>query len=99
MRSIIALLLLSALIGCAWEPSPAAGAGSQSKANPEASAPAGAGSVEPMVGGAAGGLSPVTGGESVDGAGMGSMGNVAKDRARAAASSPAAPAPTEENGE
>jgi hypothetical protein len=52
-----------------------------------------------MAGGAAGGLSPVTGGESVDGAGMGSMGNVAKDRARAAAISPAAPAPTEENGE
>jgi hypothetical protein len=99
MRSLFALLSLSALIGCASVPGPASGAGSQSKAEPEASAPAGSGGVAPMAGGAAGGLSPVTGGESVDGAGMGSMGNVAKDRARAAASAPVTAPPTEESGE
>ena len=100
MRTIVALLSLSLLIGCASEKNPGTDATSQSKTEPGVSTPAGSGGgVAPIAGGAAGGLSPVRGGESVDGAGMGSMGNIAKDRARTAAAGPASAPPTEEGQE
>ena len=47
--------------------------------------------VAPMASGAAGGMTPVSGGESVEGAGGGGIGSAAKDMARRAAGTPTAP--------
>ena len=50
------------------------------------------GGVAPMASGAAGGMTPVSGAESVDGAGGGGVGSAAKEMARRAAGTPTAPA-------
>ena len=76
MRPLIIFAASALLFGCAPKEEPATAT----------APPANAGSgVTPVAGGAAGGMSPVGGSESVDGAGMGGLGNAAKDQARRAA--------------
>ena len=104
MRSIIAALGLLILVGCgapkAEDPT------SDAKNTPAAStttAPTtgggSTGGVTPMAGGAATGMSPMSGTESVEGAGMGGIGQVAKDKARQAAAGASTPAPAPEDGQ
>jgi hypothetical protein len=91
MRRWIPLFVLTAAIGCApKEPAPEATPAPTPKDAASASRPAG-GSVAPMASGAATGMTPVSGAESVGGSGMGGLGNAAKDAARRAASTPSTP--------
>ena len=60
-------------------------------AAPETPTASNEGGVAPMASGAAGGMTPVSGAESVDGAGGGGVGSAAKEMARRAAGTPTAP--------
>lgn len=79
MRTLVALLALVVLVGCTPKTTEEEPVVATDPPQPQS------GGVAPMAGGAAGGMSPVSGGESVDGAGMGGIGNAAKDQARRAA--------------
>ena len=89
MRTALAALLLLVAFGCQpTEPAEAAKAepaATPTAPAPTAAAPGGGGGIAPIGSGAAGGMTPVTGAESVRGAGMGGIGQAAKDQARRAA--------------
>ena len=96
-RLWIAACGLAVLLGCQpAEPTKSGTATNEPAQSTPVTTPSGGGgtSVAPITSGAAGGLTPVTGAESVDGAGGGGIGQVAKDRARSAASSASTPDPT-----
>lgn len=88
-----AALLLTACQKPAEEP--AAAASPETAAQPAPEAGGGTGPISP----AAGGVSPVTNPQSVEGAGMGGVGQAAKDRARDVAGSASAPTPAPSDGE
>jgi hypothetical protein len=95
-RIWIAAFGLALLVGCQpVEPTKSGTATNEPAQSTPVTAPSGGGgtSVAPITSGAAGGLTPVTGAESVDGAGGGGMGQVAKDRARTAATNASTPDP------
>ena len=81
MRTILALAALLTIAGCAKKDE------SADATTPTATAQSGG--VAPMTGGAAGGMTPVSGSESVEGAGSG-VGSSAIDAAHRAASKPSA---------
>ncbi len=98
MKALLALLVLVAVVGCKKdEPTPTAAVSAK---------PPGAGVVPPVGGGNAGiaplgsnvgGMTPISGGESVEGAGMGGIGQVAKNKARGAGTVMASPKPPDDD--
>ena len=89
MKIVAACIFAALVIGCK-PPTPTESAAtpptSAAQTTTESTAPSGgSGSVAPMAGGAATGMSPMSGTESVEGAGMGGLGQAAKDQARRAA--------------
>ena len=66
MRKLLPLAAFLLIAGCAPKSD-----STQSAATPAANATTGGGGVAPMTSGAAGGLTPVSGGESVEGSGSG----------------------------
>lgn len=89
MRSLLALTVLALLAGCApksEDASPSsAPANNAATTSPTAQTTPGGGGVAPMTSGAAGGMTPMAGTDSVEGSGMGGLGSAAKDMARGAA--------------
>lgn len=83
--STLAAVACIAVIGCAREPEPVAEPpeGEQTATTTQGGGSDGIGISSP----AAGGMSPVTGAESVGGAGGGSVGSAAKDKAKDVAAS------------
>jgi len=84
MKRLLAGMCLTTLGGCAPKALPPAKPVPSPNAV-AAPAPAGGGGIAPMATPAAGGLTPVANSDSVEGAGMGGVGQVAKDQARRAA--------------
>lgn len=90
MKRLLPLALAMFAFGCHHDD---AGADSATTTAPKSTPPkstpptksTAAGGVAPIGSGAAGGLTPMTGSENVEGAGMGGLGNAAKDRARSVA--------------
>ncbi len=82
MRLFLPLLASALLVGCAPKAEEPAAATDAPPATAQGSG------VAPMTSGAAGGMTPVTGAESVGGAGMGGLGTAAKDQARRTAAAP-----------
>ena len=81
MRSLLPLIAVLLIVGCAPKP-----------ADDATATPSADGGVAPMATtGAAGGLAPVTGAENVGGGTGGGVGQAAKDMARRAAGAPTAP--------
>jgi|GEM_PF-5934894 len=85
------LLPLVLLAGC-HPAAPSAGNDNVSKEAVNAPSTGGGAGIAPMASGAATGMSPVSGSESVEGAGMGGLGDSAKSAARKAAAGAGAPA-------
>jgi len=93
MRRLLFLALLAIAFGCKKpeEATPPATAPNPSAVTAH-QAPAGnGGGIAPIGSGAVGGITPVTGSESVEGAGMGGIGQAAKSQAMKAAASSSAP--------
>ena len=95
MRRLPLLLLPLVLVGCKPKDEPAANAPDASSASTTAP---GAGGVAPIGGGAAGGLTPMSGTDSVEGSG-GGVNSAAMDAAHRAAAKASAPPSTGETGE
>lgn len=107
MKRALLLLLMLAAFGCkkpadpasdgtSPAPSPQAtnnkpGGNSMTSSVGTPGQSSGGGGIAPMTSGAAGGLTPVSGTESVEGSGMGGLGSAAKDQARKAAAGAGAP--------
>lgn len=85
LRTAVAVFALFAVFGCAEKPEPMAtppeGEQTQAPINETQAQGGGDNSVQ-VLSPAAGGVSPVTGSDSVAGSGMGGVGNAAKDQAR-----------------
>ncbi len=96
MKRLIALLLVAslALVAC-QKPAEEPAAATPEPAAPTATEPGGTGPISP----AAGGVSPVTNPQAVEGSGMGGVGQAAKDRARSVAGSAGAPPPAPSEGD
>lgn len=88
LTATLAAVACIAVIGCAREPEPLAEPpeGEQRAATQDATSQGGSDGIG-ITSPAAGGVSPVTGSESVGGAGGGSVGSVAKERAKDVAAS------------
>lgn len=96
MRRFLSFVLLAALAGCHQAPTQVTKPTAAVQPPPPSS---GGGGVAPIASGAATGLTPMAGSESVEGAGMGGIGQSAKDAARRAAGQSSAPADTTGSGE
>jgi hypothetical protein len=95
MRYALALLAFTALTGCKKTGDPADAASTPAPPPPTTTAAGhgtgGGSGIAPIGSGALGGMTPVTGSESVEGSGMGGLGSAAKDQARKAAAGAGAP--------
>ncbi len=91
MRRAVILLIALPIVGCSHPE------GTET-APPAPPVHAGSGGIAPLGSGAATGMTPMGGTESVDGAGMGGVGQSAKDAARRAAASSSTPGASDDPG-
>lgn len=89
MKRLAYIALILAAFGCKKTETPAPTAATTQQTSAENGV--GRGGVAPIGSGAVGGISPVSGGESIEGAGMGGIGQAAKSQAMKAAAGASAP--------
>ncbi|AIE87854.1 hypothetical protein [Fimbriimonas ginsengisoli] len=97
MRKLLSLVAVLAVFGChKGDPTPSEATTSPATVTKAPAAGGGGGGVAPIGSGVAGGMTPMAGTDSVEGSGMGGIGQAAKDRAKRAAAGGGAPAGTTE---